>query len=410
MRKIYLLICLGLLLLPLGWSQTTNSGMLYISPDTHVSTLGSLDNMVTGKIYNDGELYIYSHFYNDGEMDFYQETGTAKFVGSMEQDLDGLKTSYFHNIYFGNASSPAPFHLYGIFHIQGIAYFTQGVVDNETYGGQVSFAPGASHKHVSNTSHIIGEVQKIGDGEFTFPIGNGIYYRPAGTSPPGELQTSYRAHYKFENSNPLFPHHQVDAGIEEIDTHEYWLIDEEVPGREEMLVTLSWNEATTPASLIEAALDQSLIIVRWDANANRWTKEGGAINYDNREITTAVTGFGPFTLARTKPESCEVVVYNAITPNGDGKNDFFRIDTGEGDCAKNLQVKIFDRWGVKVFESYNYGPGGEVFEGFSTGRLTLGSSKQLPSGTYFYILEYKDPNGAANEQTKKAGYLYLSGN
>ena len=411
MRKICLLLG-SCILLSSGWSQTINNGMLYISPQTKFATLPTLNNNAVGKIYNDGELYFYSHFNNDGEMDFYQDTGTANFVGNQYQDLEGQNRSHFYNINFNNSSSNYPFHLYGYFDIYGTAHFNKGILDNYNYGGTIAFANNSEHNQVSNTSHVNGEVIKIGKSEFTFPIGNGSYYRPAGISAPGKEHSFYQALYRFENSDPQYPHEQSDKGIDQINTQEYWIIKEEESGSGEVLVTLSWNEATTPTSLIQAAQDQSLTIVRWDHLSNRWIDEGGAIDISTQKITTVVSGFGPFTLGRLKIDKpdCEVVAYSAVTPNGDGKNDFFHIDTGHENCARNLYVKIFNRWGLKVFESANYGQNGDVFDGFSTGRLTIGDSNRLPSGTYYYLLEYETASGKIEDRQKKAGFLYLSGN
>ena len=105
-----------------------------------------------------------------------------------------------------------------------------------------------------------------------------------------------------------------------------------------------------------------------------------------------------------------IVVYNAVTPNGDGINDYFFIDTTNNECANNLNVMVFNRWGVKVFESDNYGVGDDVFDGFSSGRLTVDRKKQLPSGTYYYILDYQYGDPVQNNRHKQAGFLYLSGN
>jgi gliding motility-associated-like protein len=41
---------------------------------------------------------------------------------------------------------------------------------------------------------------------------------------------------------------------------------------------------------------------------------------------------------------------NAFTPNGDNNNDEFCLQ-GWNNCVKDFNVKIFDRWGEKVYES-----------------------------------------------------------
>jgi len=47
---------------------------------------------------------------------------------------------------------------------------------------------------------------------------------------------------------------------------------------------------------------------------------------------------------------------NAFTPNGDGKNDVFRIPP---DATLNLEeFSIYDRWGAKIFSTKNVGEAG----------------------------------------------------
>ena len=48
----------------------------------------------------------------------------------------------------------------------------------------------------------------------------------------------------------------------------------------------------------------------------------------------------------------DIWVPNAFTPNGDGNNDVFQI-YGNKAGIHSIEVKIFDRWGEKVFESEN---------------------------------------------------------
>jgi gliding motility-associated-like protein len=65
---------------------------------------------------------------------------------------------------------------------------------------------------------------------------------------------------------------------------------------------------------------------------------------------------------------------NAFTPNGDGKNDYWKISNAQN--YPQAIVQVFTRYGQKVFESKGYGV---PFDGTYKG-------SKLPSGVYYYIL------------------------
>lgn len=79
----------------------------------------------------------------------------------------------------------------------------------------------------------------------------------------------------------------------------------------------------------------------------------------------------------------EVIVFNGLSPDGDGLNDFMEIryiDVVEG-ASKN-KVTIYNRWGDLVFEVDDYDNVSRVFTGVSN------QGKELPAGTYFYKIDF----------------------
>lgn len=102
--------------------------------------------------------------------------------------------------------------------------------------------------------------------------------------------------------------------------------------------------------------------------------------------------------------ACSITVYNAVSPNNDGLNDVFDIDGIE--CYLENNVQIYNRWGILVFDKDGYNNTTVVFDGKSNARSTLNRSEELPDGTYFYILKYKD-NETGNWKDR-SGYLYLN--
>jgi gliding motility-associated-like protein len=81
----------------------------------------------------------------------------------------------------------------------------------------------------------------------------------------------------------------------------------------------------------------------------------------------------PYTVAN------ELVFYNVLTPNGDGKNDVFVIDNLVQKYPEN-HLKVYDRWGKKIYDKENY-------------HNDWNFDKHV-AGTYYYVLSHKDGSNA----------------
>ncbi len=67
---------------------------------------------------------------------------------------------------------------------------------------------------------------------------------------------------------------------------------------------------------------------------------------------------------------------NVFTPNGDGKNDLFFIQSLES--YNENELTIINRWGSTVYEKSNY--------------LNDWNAEGLVDGTYFYVLKFRNTN------------------
>lgn len=74
------------------------------------------------------------------------------------------------------------------------------------------------------------------------------------------------------------------------------------------------------------------------------------------------------------------LIPNAISPNGDGKNDFWHLEFIQS-FYPTATIEVYDRWGMQVFTSIGYT---NVWDGSYNGH-------QLPAGTYYYVIDLKDP-------------------
>lgn len=71
--------------------------------------------------------------------------------------------------------------------------------------------------------------------------------------------------------------------------------------------------------------------------------------------------------------ACDIFIPDVITPNGDGLNEFFVIESLE--LFPSSSLKIFDRWGGLVYDSPDY--------------KNNWGDKDVPEGTYYFILEWR---------------------
>lgn len=94
-------------------------------------------------------------------------------------------------------------------------------------------------------------------------------------------------------------------------------------------------------------------------------------------------------------DCCTPYVPNAFTPNGDGRNDVFRI-MSKGDM-KLIAFKVFNRFGQMVFETTNISQG---WDG-----LYNGIPQDL--GTYYYYLKATCGNGAERELETKGDVILI---
>jgi gliding motility-associated-like protein/uncharacterized repeat protein (TIGR01451 family) len=95
-----------------------------------------------------------------------------------------------------------------------------------------------------------------------------------------------------------------------------------------------------------------------------------------------------------------LIIPEGFSPNNDGINDYFVIK-GIESYPQNSLI-IMNRWGNRVFEVNGYN---NNWDGSNQFGGSLGS-KNLPEGTYFYILDLGQP-GPGGQQVFK-GYIYLA--
>jgi len=103
---------------------------------------------------------------------------------------------------------------------------------------------------------------------------------------------------------------------------------------------------------------------------------------------------GDTSSVRVTTKDCfNAFIPNIFSPNGDGKNEMFRIQLNEIQC---FHLYIYNRWGILIHESHS------IDEGWNGTVQRTGAP--APEGTYYYILEYCRHDGS---EEKVMGYTTL---
>ena len=123
----------------------------------------------------------------------------------------------------------------------------------------------------------------------------------------------------------------------------------------------------------------------------RWTPSTGLDDSTKAEPTTLTEVDLTYTVLVTDTNGCTytdsvLIVYapnidipSGFTPNGDGSNDVWNIRLLEK--FPNASVQIYNRWGQLLYEQPN---------GYTVPWNGKYDGKDLPIGTYYYIIDLKD--------------------
>ncbi|MFN8395077.1 MAG: T9SS type A sorting domain-containing protein [Bacteroidia bacterium] len=220
---------------------------------------------------------------------FIPGTSTVTFSGTTAQTISGTAVTNFNNLVMNNAAGLTQS---GVdMNVGGALTLTSGLISNGA--NLLIFADNATVTGASNTAHVSGQVRKVGNDAFTFPVGNGGFYAPISMTAPGSTTDHFTASYSHSDPDPLYSRSLVQAPVVRVSSAEYWTLNR-TNGSSTPSVTLSWDDVR--ASGVSAPTD--LTVARW--NGSIWTSEG---NTGTTGGTTAgtitsipVTSFSPFTL------------------------------------------------------------------------------------------------------------------
>ncbi len=286
-----------------------------------VSTTVKVRNVVVengGKlrVSNNGNLVVYGDFSISGS--FNPGNGLVTFTGNGDKKIEGGDVTFGYLVIDLNEAESV-INLKANILIKNKTQFLNGILNATDFA--VTYMDDSFTQPGNVNSYINGQVRKIGNTAFEFPIGFNGVFAPVKISAPQNSSDEFSAQYfpGDPNDNGL-PTDSQDGTFNTISSCEYWSI-KRVHGASAVKVSLSYeNERSCGIQ------DPSFLqIAHW--NGTEWeNKEQGSFEGDAEsgfvQSLTNIDDFSPFTLGSSSginPLPVELATFN-VTKSGDGSS------------------------------------------------------------------------------------------
>jgi gliding motility-associated-like protein len=355
-----------------------NQSLISISPSGVLFVKDSLVN--NGTLINNGDMQIGGAWINNSQYDAGQGQITfnseiPQVINHNDQSFSKLSITGGEKIFQANIT------------IENELNLSEGVLISQN-DAKIIFNEGATSVGGSDQSHIQGTVYHKGTGDKLFPVGNGTVYLPVEILNVQGTSAEIGIREIELNGNTL----QASASLDAISTNRYWEMN---------VVSGDLSSSTVILPVRDEAIVQNtdFVVVAQSAGTTQNFESLGRTAFEGSSANGNVTSAQPVNLkllaVGVAEDKGSIEVYNAVSPNEDGLNDFLRI--GNIEKYPENKVSFFNRWGDVVFELTGYNNKDRVFTGMSN----IGSENKLSSGTYFYVINKGDGSPVEN------GYIVL---
>jgi len=260
------------------------------------STTSSLYNLT---IYNGSALTVTSTLQIGGFMNnlgnaFDATNGTITTNGTLPQVIPAstfTNSNTVQNLIINNGTGVSLGA--GDINVSSLFTLTNGLL--KTGNNNLTIANNGTTTGASVTRYVDGNLRKIGNQAFIFPVGNLDKYAPIGMSAPTNATDHFTASYSYTNpNNSSYSTTSLGAGLNRVSQKEFWLLNR-TNGTSNVDVTLSFDNSRSGG----VATLADLRVAQW--NGTQWTNQGntattGTTNNGTVKSNPALGAFGPFTL------------------------------------------------------------------------------------------------------------------
>lgn len=390
MRKTYFILFFFTFLGNLcnAYSQVINKGDVFISQKSVLKFSSPFVN--EGVFYNDGTVWFANDFKNHGAYDYLEnQENLTIFRAKNALNIQG-KPLFLGSVLFDTPYLSLSTDLY----ISHFADFHKGIVSTSNRS-MLFFGPTAD-SYSNRKSYFTGMVQKENGNQFTYPIGKNNTYTAVIIE---EIDSNefVGVQYQIGKTENLLVSQKKEQSIIQINPDEYWNID--VSNKQSVNIIELPFTSNTDLSIVDINSKYAVLFLDGD----QWIPVESILNQSETGLIANIKIGGIYTFGvissneSTSPEPTpviDIVVYQGITANNDGANDYLIIEN-INKYPEN-KVSVFNRSGQEIFSTQGYDNLSNFWDGTYKG-------KRL-HGTFFYVVQYKDGKGKIKEKT---GFIHV---
>lgn len=268
-----------------GAQQTlTNFGNLQVHPGTSITAFGNVVNNSTGALINNGDLYIRGNITND-QASMSAGSGTLYLNGTSAQSLAGTQAFRTFSLVTNNTSGIT---LNNNLRVADLHTFSNGIISTSATPNYLVYEAGSSYTGDGDARHVSGWVKKIGNTDFSFPVGNGTYVRKVALNNMSAA-SEFNVRHRETSPSPT----NVMPPLFQADPYEYWEINRISGG--DVQVNMNWDNSKI--QFPDYVLSEIRAVYY---SGGVWYAQGGSASgnvYTTGTITSApVSSFGFYTM------------------------------------------------------------------------------------------------------------------
>ena len=239
MRKVILFLVISCLIGLFANAQVNlqNTGVLFSTGSTDTLFInGDFANTSAATLNNNGRLYIKQNIIND-QASITAGTGTLYLNGTAAQTLSGTQTFKTFDLVSNNSAGIV---LNNNLSVSGAHTYTAGMITTSATPNYLVYEAGSSYTGSGDSRHVNGWVKKLGNTNFTFPVGTAIYERSVALinlTAAGEFDGKHNISVtpnRYSLFNPLVY----------VDSAEHWIINK-ISGAAAQ-VAMNWDNSKVP--------------------------------------------------------------------------------------------------------------------------------------------------------------------